>query len=103
MFERGNVENWDCRRTYTWKRRRVRGVRLRAGKSFMETERPVQFLYPLELHCDREKKRDITLNPAAKEFRPKRKAAYDAKNNIQLIQDQEEDELYGLYWLCLTL
>ena len=59
------------------------------GKSFME--RPIQFLYPLELHCDGEKKRDISLNPAAKEFRPQRTAASDAKENIQVICDQEEE------------
>lgn len=69
----------------------VRGVRLRTGKSFME--RPVQFLYPLELHCGREEKGEISLNPAAKEFKPKRKAASDAKKNIQLMYDHEKDEL----------
>ena len=59
------------------------------GKSFME--RPIQFLYPLELYCDREKKRDISLNPTAKEFRPKRTAESDAMKNIQVICDQEEE------------
>ena len=68
----------------------VRGVRLRAGKSYME--RPIQFLYPLELHCDQEQGDKIPLNPTAKEFRPKRKAASDAKKNIELIYDHEEDE-----------
>jgi hypothetical protein len=70
----------------------VRGVRLRAGKSFME--RPIQFLYPLELHCDRESNQEtVPLNPAAKEIKPKRRAAVDARKNIELIYDQEEEEL----------
>jgi hypothetical protein len=70
----------------------VRGVRLRAGKSFME--RPIQFLYPLELHCDRESNQEtVPLNPVAKEFKPKRRAAVDARKNIELIYDQEEEEL----------
>jgi hypothetical protein len=33
------------------------------------------------------------LNPAAKEFKPKRRAAVDATKNIELIYDQEEGEL----------
>ena len=70
----------------------VRGVRLREGKSFME--RPIQFLYPLELHCDRESKQDtVPLNPTAQEFKPKRRAAVDATKNIEIIYDHEEEEL----------
>jgi hypothetical protein len=70
----------------------VRGVRLRAGKSFME--RPIQFLYPLELHCDRESNQEtVPLNPVAKEFKPKRRAAVDARKNIEIIYEQEEEEL----------
>ncbi|XP_028394878.1 uncharacterized protein LOC114519022 [Dendronephthya gigantea] len=67
----------------------VRGVRLRAGKSFLE--RPIQFLYPMELHCEREEKEKIPLNPTAREFRPKRKAAVDARRNIELICGHEDE------------
>ena len=70
----------------------VRGVKLRAGKSFME--RPIQFLYPLELHCDRENRQEtVPLNPAASEFKPKRRAAVDARRNIEVIYNHEEEEL----------
>eukprot|EP00794_Sanderia_malayensis_P018542 gene18542-biopygen15623 len=41
----------------------VRAVKLRAGKSHLE--RPIQFLYPLELHCDRAVQSDIKMNPEA--------------------------------------
>ena len=70
----------------------VRGVRLRAGKSFME--RPIQFLYPLELHCDRESKQDtVLLNPTAQEFKPKGRAAVDATKNIEIIYDHESHHI----------
>ena len=68
----------------------VRAVRLRAGKSFME--RPIQFLYPLELHCSRSKEmQNQKLNAEAQEFRPKRKAAIDAAANVQGTFDYEEE------------
>ena len=39
----------------------VRGAPLRAGKSYLE--RPVQYLYPLELSCDRPvEERGVTLS-----------------------------------------
>ena len=66
----------------------VRAVRLRAGKSFME--RPIQFLYPLDLHCSRSKENQ-KLNAEAQEFRPKRKAAIDAAANVQGTLDYEEE------------
>ena len=68
----------------------VRAVRLRAGKSFME--RPIQFLYPLELHYSRSKEiQNQKLNAEAQEFRPKRKAAIDAAVNVQGTLDYEEE------------
>jgi hypothetical protein len=71
----------------------VRGVRLRARKSSMERPIHVQFLYSLELHCDRESNQEtVPLNPTAKEFKPKRRAAVDARKNIELIYVQEEEE-----------
>ena len=52
----------------------VRGAILRAGRDHLE--RAVQFLYPLELHCDRETEpKPYKLNPTVEAFRPKRKAA----------------------------
>ena len=43
----------------------VRAVKLRAGKSYLE--RPIQHLYPLELHCDQQTTQEVVLNP---EFYP---------------------------------
>lgn len=65
----------------------VRAVKLRAGKSYLE--RPIQFLYPMELHCD--VKKPAELNPEAREFRPKRRAAVEGARNIQGILAYEED------------
>ena len=61
----------------------IRGVRLRAGKSYLE--QPIQYLYPLELNCDKNRIKSITkidetkLNAKAKKFRPKRNSAAIAK------------------------
>ena len=48
----------------------TRTVGLRTSKSY--TERPIQYLYPFELHCDVEKESSSvntsTLNANAKEF-----------------------------------
>eukprot|EP00794_Sanderia_malayensis_P001273 gene1273-biopygen494 len=62
----------------------VRAVKLRAGKSHLE--RPIQFLYPLELHCDRAVQSDIKI-------RPKRKAALEAAANFQGTFEYEEDNV----------
>ena len=67
----------------------VRAVRLRAGKSYLE--RPIQFLYPMELHCEAKKPNQGELNPEAREFRPKRRAAVEALRNIHQMQETEED------------
>ena len=49
----------------------VQAVRLRAGKSFKEG--PIQFLYPLKLHCSAANQmQSRKLNAEAREFRPKR-------------------------------
>ena len=70
----------------------VRVVRLRAGKSYLE--RPRRFLYPMDLHCNLEKQGEKEeLNPQAREFTPKRKAAIDATKNIQELFEVEEMEL----------
>ena len=87
----------------------IRAVKLRAGKSYME--RPIQHLYPMELHCDLEKEsntdthkeinyedtdskvtRETNLKPNAKEFRPKRTAAAIAEINLQDMADNDDED-----------
>eukprot|EP00112_Aurelia_sp_Birch-Aquarium-sp1_P001588 Seg1172.18 transcript_id=Seg1172.18/GoldUCD/mRNA.D3Y31 product="hypothetical protein" protein_id=Seg1172.18/GoldUCD/D3Y31 len=68
----------------------VRAARLRAGKSYLE--RPVQFLYPLELSCNVWKEEEQALNPGAREFRPRRKAATDAETAARIIADEENQD-----------
>ena len=63
----------------------VRAVRLRAGKSYLE--RPIQFLYLMELHCEAKKPNQGELNPEAREFRPKRSAAVAALRSIHQMQE----------------
>ena len=67
----------------------IRAVKLRAGKSLLE--RPIQFLYPLELSCDMETPK-TRLNVEAKEFAPKRKAVISAQENIRKIAEEEEHQ-----------
>ena len=71
----------------------VRAIRLRAGKSYLE--RAVQHLYPMELSCDhqREEQKEgggvSTLNASAREFRPIRRAAIIAAENIRRLACEE--------------
>ena len=66
----------------------VKGVKLRAGKSYLE--RPIQHLYPLELSCDMTAGTPIrNLDPKAPVFRLMRDAAVAGKVRIQ---DQADDE-----------
>ena len=62
----------------------IRGAKVRTGRS--TTERPVQFLYPMELSCDDtdERPKAVKLNPEAPEFRtrPKRDAPIAASLRI---------------------
>ena len=56
----------------------IRSIRIRTGKNIIE--RPIQLLYPMELHCESKattsnSQDDKTLNVNAEEFRPKRLAA----------------------------
>ena len=69
----------------------VRGAKLRTPKSVME--RPVQFLYPLELTCDMAvEAAPPALNPTVPAFRPRRTAAVAARARIQeLAQMNDED------------
>ncbi len=68
----------------------VRVVKLRAGQSHME--RPIQFLYPMELHCEPVEERVQVLDATAEEFRPGRRAAIDARNNISGTLEYESEE-----------
>ena len=74
----------------------VRAVRLRAGRSYLE--RAVQHLFPMELSCDQEREQqregggNTQLNPRAREFRPVRRAAIVAAENIRCIADEEAAE-----------
>ena len=52
----------------------IRSIRIRTGKRIIE--RPIQLLYPMELHCDSKSttsntQEDKTLNANVEEFRPK--------------------------------
>lgn len=47
----------------------VRAVRLRTEKIYLK--RPIQFLYPIELHCEVKKPEQEKLKPEAREVRPK--------------------------------
>lgn len=62
----------------------VRAVKLRAGKTHLE--RPIQYLYPLELTCDHQmqtSKSPTQLRPEASVFRPRRDAAIAAGLRIR--------------------
>jgi hypothetical protein len=68
----------------------VRGVQLRTSKR--RIERAVQFLYPLELSCEEDRQvQRRNLNPQAEVFRPRRRAAQAARDNIAEIYRYEEE------------
>ena len=68
----------------------VRGVKLQSGKTIIE--RPIQLIYPLELQCD-ERKDEMSLDPSAKEFKPRRQAAINAEaKNKELFERESIDE-----------
>jgi hypothetical protein len=77
--------------TYPGKDNVVRAVRLKTPNGTLE--RAVQHLYPMELHCDVEKKQQ-PLNPEAVDFdpRPKRAAAVAARLRIQQDAADGNDE-----------
>ena len=69
----------------------IRAARLRAGKSYLE--RAIQHLYPLELSCDNwERPKQAPMNPAAREFRPRRTAAVDAETINEIVLEDEGEE-----------
>ena len=73
----------------------IRAVGLRTSKSYIE--RPIQYLYPLELHCDVEKQplsvntNTSTLDANAKEYRPRRTAAAIAEIRMKDINDDKSN------------
>ena len=64
----------------------VRAVEV--GAALGPLERPTQYLYPLELGCDRSKPPE--LNPLAETFRPRRQAGALAAENIRAIALHEQ-------------
>jgi hypothetical protein len=70
----------------------VRAVRVTAGKSNLE--RTIQQLYPMELSCDRTTPKTILEfgSKIQEQFRPRRHAATTAKENIQIIAEEETEE-----------
>ena len=65
----------------------IRGVQLGTSKGVLE--RPIQHLYPLELHCDQnQSKKQSTLNAEAPVFRSRRAAAVKAADKIKSIAEQ---------------
>ena len=61
----------------------IRGAKVQTSNGILE--RTPQHLYPLELKCDVQAP-IVPLNPEVKEFRPKRKAARDAEQQIKVIK-----------------
>ena len=78
---------------HTGKDNVIRAVGLRTAKNYLE--RPIQLLYPMELHCNTIRKISETkLNPNVEEFRPsrpKRTAAAVAKLRMQDMQQEDDD------------
>ena len=81
---KGDKVNWGkwkigiIKNVFKGKDNTKRSFRIYTGKSVVE--RPIQLLYPMELHCDSKSttsntQHDKALNVNAKEFRPKRSAA----------------------------
>ena len=74
----------------------IRAVGLRTAKNYLE--RPIQLLYPMELHCNTVRNTEAKLNPNVEEFRSswlKRTAATVARVKIPDIQ-QEDDDIWSL-------
>ena len=93
-----NLEHWkvgNVKHPHIGKGNIIRvGTQLRIGKRLID--RPVQLLYPLELHCEGittsngdEKKNK--LNPSATEFHPKRTAAEIEKWQLNDTGSEEDN------------
>ena len=76
----------------------IRAVGLRTSKSYIE--RPIQYLYLLELHCDAEKQslsantNTSTLDANAKEYRPRPAAAVITEIRMKDINDGKSNNDY---------
>ena len=86
------MEDLNYREYFPGKDNVIRSIRIRTEKSIIE--RPIQPLYPMELHCDSETttsntQDDKTLNVNAEEFQLKRSAAAVAEQRIKKIADNE--------------
>ena len=82
-----NRGNWPLaivQRVFPGKDGVIRAVKLKTAKGTLK--RPVQHLYPMELASESVKTEANTLNPDAKVFRPKRKAAEEADERIRKMQ-----------------
>ena len=79
---------------YSGKDNIIRVAQLRTGKKLID--RPIQLLYPLELHCkgitptNKDEKKN-ELNPSATKFGPKRTAAEIAKWRLRDIAIEDDD------------
>ncbi len=69
----------------------ARGAKIQTAKS--DIERPLQHLYPLELSCDLKEQTPVKLNAEAEAFRPVRRTAAVAAENIRGTLQYEEDEV----------
>ncbi len=88
-----NRGNWPLaivQRVFPGKDGVIRAVRLKTAKGTLE--RPVQHLYPMELASESITPEANTLNPDAKIFRSKRKAAVEANERIQKIAEFEQKQ-----------
>ena len=76
----------------------IRAAKLRSRKTYIE--RPIQFLYPLELSCDTWKRQKTVhqysnqpVNVNAKEFKRRRNVAAIAEDPIQEAAEANKNEL----------
>ena len=81
------------RKTYPGRDGIIREVELKTSNGIIE--RPVQFLYPLELECDITSavRETNNLNPEAPQFRPRRDAAATEEVRVKQIQAMEDNEV----------
>jgi hypothetical protein len=88
-----NRGNWPLaivQRVFPGKDGVIRAVKLKTAKGTLE--RLVQHLYPMQLSSESVKQEANTLNPDAKVFRPKRKAAEEADERIRKIAEYEQKQ-----------
>ena len=89
--QRGKWNTGMVDKLYRGKDSVIRAVGLRTSKSYIE--RPIQYLYPLKLHCDVEKQSSSvntntsTLDANSKEYRPLRATATIADIRVKDIND----------------